>query len=248
MNDVLLNGNQYKLLIEASWVTVQLLLYSFAFGCVLALILAIARMSDIKWIRGIALVIVEFARGISSIILLFIIAIAIPYLSGIKQPPLMLLATIALGINMGGYGAEIIRGAIQSVSPGQTEAAISLNLSPLQRLRYVILPQAMRVILPPMGNLTIEILKGTALVSLVGVADIMQMSNNIRQQQLATGIGTLPMLLLNVLVLYFLIAQIINAIFRVAEWRVERRMRGNPALTDEEAAEAMTKLGLEPAR
>jgi polar amino acid transport system permease protein len=77
---------------------------------------------------------------------------------------------------MGGYGAEIVRGAIQAIPKGQTEATIALNLSPTQRLRYVILPQALRLILPPFGNLTIEILKGTALVALVGVTDIMQVT------------------------------------------------------------------------
>lgn len=234
VDELLLNPNQYRLLVESSWTTVQLLLYSFVLGIVLALILGVARLSEIRWIRGLALAVVEFARGISSIILLFIMAIAIPYLLGIKQPPLMLLATIALGINMGGYGAEIIRGAIQSVPRGQTEASVSLNLNAYQRLRYVVLPQAMTVILPPMGNLTIEILKGTALVSLVGITDIMQMSDNIRQQQLATGVGSKPMLLLNVLVLYFVLAQIINLLFRTGEWRLTKKFRGGGTMTDDE--------------
>ena len=127
---------------------------------------------------------VEFARGISSIILLFIMAIAIPILLEVGQASLMMLASVALGINMGGYGAEIVRGAIQAVPRGQTEASIALNLSPTQRLRHVVLPQAMRMILPPLGNLTIEILKGTALVCLIGVTDIMQATRNLSEQQL----------------------------------------------------------------
>lgn len=245
MSDLLLNGNQYRLLIESSWITIQLLLYSFALGIVLALILGVARLSEIRWVRGLALAVVEFSRGISSIILLFIMAIAIPYLLGIKQPPLLLLATIALGINMGGYGAEIIRGAIQSVPKGQTEASISLNLNAYQRLQYAVLPQAMKVILPPMGNLTIEILKGTALVSLVGITDIMQMSDNIRQQQLATGVGSKPMLLLNVLVLYFILAQVVNLLFRLGERRLAKKFQGRPTMTDDEldAFMARTKGG-----
>lgn len=234
MDDLLLSGNQYWLLIKASWVTIQILLYSFGFGIVLALVLGVARLSPLRWVRGLALAVVEFSRGISSILLLFIMAIAVPFLLGIRQPPLILLATIALGINMGGYGAEIIRGAIQSVPKGQTEAAVSLNLNAFQRLRYVVLPQAMKVILPPLGNLTIEILKGTALVSLVGVTDIMQMSDNIRQQQLATGVGSKPMLLLNVLVLYFILAQVVNLLFRFAEWRLNKRFAGGPTMTEDE--------------
>ncbi len=227
MDGWLLESNQYDLLREGAWITVQILAYSFALGIVLSLLFGVARLSDRRWVRGAALVYVEFARGISSIVLLFVIAVAAPILLGIEQPSLVLLASIALGANMGGYGAEIVRGAIQAVPRGQTEASIALNLSPGQRLRHVVLPQAMRIILPPMGNLTIEILKGTALVSLVGVTDIMQATRNIRQQQLFdASAADLTILFVNVLVIYFVMAQVINGIFKLAEWRVERRYEG----------------------
>lgn len=236
MDSWLLSSTQYELLLSSSLVTIQVLLYAFVLGIVLSLVVGIARLSESAWIRGIALVFVEFARGISSIVLLFIVAIALPILFGLSQANLILLATIALGINMGGYGAEIIRGAIQSVPKGQAEACVSLNLTSMQRLRHVVLPQAMTVILPPMGNLTIEILKGTALVSLVGVTDIMQMANNIRQQQLADAVGTLPVLYLNVLVLYFILAQVVNLAFKLAERQNDKRYRGGLALSAEELA------------
>ncbi|MBO0610039.1 amino acid ABC transporter permease [Myceligenerans salitolerans] len=234
MESWLLSGSQYRLLLEASGTTLQILAYAFLLGIVLSLVVGIARLSERAWVRGLALVFVEFARGISSIILLFIVAIAIPILFGAEQAPLILLSAIALGINMGGYGAEIIRGGIQAVPKGQTEASISLNLGPAQRLRHVVLPQALTIILPPMGNLTIEILKGTALVSLVGMTDIMQMARNIRQQQLADAVGTQPVLFLNVLVLYFILAQVINLLFKVAEAWLAKRYEGGPALTGTE--------------
>jgi polar amino acid transport system permease protein len=211
VDSFLLRPSQYQLLLDGATITLTVLGLSFALGIVLSLVVGVARLSERQWVRGISFAFVEFARGISSIILLFILAIAIPILLQVGQAPLILLASIALGINMGGYGAEIIRGAILSVPKGQSEAAISINLSPTQRLFRVVLPQAMPVILPPMGNLTIEILKGTALVSLIGVSDIMQMANNIRQQQIADGAaGERLILLLNVLVLYFILAQVIN--------------------------------------
>lgn len=225
---------QYRTLVKASLVTIQILVYSFALGIVLSLVVGVARLSDHRWIRGAALAFVEFARGISSIILIFIMAVAIPILLDVPQASKILLAAIALGINMGGYGAEIIRGAILSVPKGQTEASLSLNLTPTQRLRHVILPQAMTVILPPMGNLTIEILKGTALVSLVGVADIMQSANNIRQEQLFDQAGTKAVLFLNVLVLYFILAQIVNVLFKLWERRVEKSYEGGRTLTPDE--------------
>ncbi|WP_051400183.1 amino acid ABC transporter permease [Haloechinothrix halophila] len=230
----LLTGGQYRTLIKASLVTIQILIYSFALGIVLSLVVGVARLSDHRWIRGAALAFVEFARGISSIILIFIMAVAIPILLDVPQASKILLAAIALGINMGGYGAEIIRGAILSVPKGQVEASLSLNLTPTQRLRHVILPQAMTVILPPMGNLTIEILKGTALVSLVGVADIMQSANNIRQEQLFAQEGTKAVLFLNVLVLYFILAQIVNVLFKLWERRVEKSYEGGRTLTPDE--------------
>lgn len=230
MDAFLLEGHQYELLRDGTLVTLEILAYSFVLGVLLSLLVGVARLSERRWVRGAALVFVEFFRGISSIILLFIVAIAIPILLDISQASLTLLAAGALGVNMGAYGAEIVRGSIQAIPTGQTEASIALNLSDLQRLRHVILPQALRIILPPMGNLTIEILKGTALVSLVGVTDIMQTTSNIRSQQLASeSPGGLTVIFVNALLIYFVLAQIINALFRVAEWRLERHFQGGEA-------------------
>ncbi|QYJ05319.1 amino acid ABC transporter permease [Nocardioides panacisoli] len=234
MGDLLLEPSQYELLIESSLMTIRILVGAFVLGIVLSLIFGVARLSDVEWVRGAALVFVELARGSSSIILLFMAAYALPAILDIDQPPLQYAAIVALGINMGGYGAEIIRGAILSVPKGQNEASISLNLSPFQRLRHVVLPQAMTVILPPMGNLTIEILKGTALVSLIGVTDIMGMANNIRQQQLANASGSLPILYLNVLVLYFILSQVVSIAFRFLEWQNTKRFKGGPTLSADE--------------
>jgi polar amino acid transport system permease protein len=80
---------------------------------------------------------------------------------------------VAVGMNLGAYGAEVVRGAIQSVPRGQYEASIALSMSPLDRMRRIILPQAILIMLPPWGNLMIELLKGTALVALISVADLM---------------------------------------------------------------------------
>lgn len=230
MDSFLLESNQYDLMLEGAWVTVQILAYSFVLGVALSLVFGVARLSEREWVRGAALVYVELARGISSIVLLFVMAIAVPILLDVGQASLVVLASLALGLNMGGYGAEIVRGSIQAIPRGQTEASTALNLSPTQRLRHVVLPQAMRLILPPMGNLTIEILKGTALVSLIGVTDIMQATRLIRQQQLFNAsTGDLTVLYVNALVMYFVLAQIINLVFRLAERRFEKRYEGGEA-------------------
>lgn len=239
MDAWLLESHQYELLFEGAVLTVQILFYAFVLGVVLSLLFGVARLSERRWVRGAALAYVELARGISSIVLLFIIARAIPILLGVGQISLITLGSVALGINMGGYGAEIIRGAIQAIPKGQTEASVALNLTPTQRLRFIVIPQAMRIILPPMGNLTIEILKGTALVSLIGVTDIMQAARNIRQQQLfAASAADLTVLFANVLVIYFVLAQLINLGFRMAEWRLEKRYEGRAELPTELARPA----------
>ena len=239
MEGWLLEPHQYRLLRDGAMVTLQILGYAFALGVALSLVVGVGRLSHRKWVRGIALIYVEFFRGISSIVLLFIVAIAIPILLGVAQASLMTLGAIALGANMGGYGAEIVRGSIQAIPKGQSEASLALNLSNTQRLRYVVLPQALRIILPPFGNLTIEILKGTALVSLVGLTDIMQASLNIRQQQLAAASAAdRTVLFLNVLVIYFILAQVINGLFRLAEWRLEKRFAGGEHIEASDLHEA----------
>lgn len=243
MDSWLLDANQYELIWEGARVTLQILVFSFALGILLSLVVGVARLSPKRWIRGAAFAYVEVARGISSIVLLFVIAIAVPILFDVEQSSLIVLGSIALGINMGGYGAEIVRGSIQAIPRGQTEATIALNLSPTQRLRHVILPQAMRLILPPMGNLTIEILKGTALVSLIGLTDIMQATRLINQQRLFTeSASDLTILYTNVLVIYFVMSQVINGAFRLAEWRLDKRYQGGDAEVEAPANEPIAGL------
>jgi len=227
VDGLLLTPSQYQRLLDGTLFTMEVLAYAFALGIVLSLVFGVARLSEHRLVRGAALTYTEFARGISSIVLLFIMAYAVPILMGVPQANLTVLAAVALGINMGGYGAEIIRGAIMSVPKGQTEASIALNLTNMQRLRFVVLPQALRVILPPMGNLTIEILKGTALVSLIGLTDLAgaeSLSFNAQAAPTFEGLRSSRAVFdLNVLIIYFVLAQAINLAFRGFESRIDSR-------------------------
>ncbi len=218
--DLFLNGNQYRNLLDGVLVTIQVLLGSFALGTVMSLVFGVARLSQHRWIRNVALVYIEFARGISAIILLFWIFFALPILFGAPSMPPMLAGILALGLNMGAYGAEVVRGAIQAVPKGQTEATIALNMSPSQRLRHVVLPQAIPIILPPYGNLTIEILKGTALVSLITLSDLAFEAQKIRINAVrADDPVSTAVLYINVLVIYLILAQVVAFLFRIAERR-----------------------------
>lgn len=224
MPDVFLNANQYARLWEGTLVTLEVLGWSMLLGTTMALIMGVARLAPSRLVRGAALVYIEFARGISAVILLFILFFAAPILFGIRGMSPMLAGVLALGLNMGAYGAEIVRGAIQAVPRGQSEAAVALNLSGGQRLRYVTLPQALAIILPPYGNLSIEILKGTAIVSLITLSELAFEAQKLRvNAPLIPDSPSTVVLYLNVLVMYFIIAQLLSLLFRGAERLVANR-------------------------
>ena len=129
------------------------------------------RMAPNPLVRGTATVYIEIFRGTSLLVQLYWIFFVLP-LFGITLEKFTA-GFVAVGMNLGAYGAELVRGAILSVPRGQWEAALALNMSPAKRMWRVILPQALVIMLPPWGNLMIELLKGTALVALIAVADLM---------------------------------------------------------------------------
>lgn len=126
----------------------------------------------------------------------------------------------ALGLNVGAYGAEVVRGAILAVPRGQWEAATALNLSRLQALRHVILPQAFVAMIPPWGNLFIELLKATSLVSLITLADLTFKATQINQNTLRT----LEVFGL-VLLIYLALATLVTQAMRALEQRAARGLR-----------------------
>ena len=136
-----------------------------------ALTFGLMRLSRFRLVAGSAVVYIEIFRGTSLLVQLFWIFFVLP-LFGITLDK-FIAGFLAVGLNMGAYGAELVRGAILAVPKGQWEAAKAINMTPAMRMRRIILPQAFVIMLPPWGNLVIEILKGTALVALISVADLM---------------------------------------------------------------------------
>ena len=125
---------------------------------------------------------------------------------------------LALGVNMSAYGAEIVRGAVQAVPRGQSEAAIAVNLSNARRLWSVVLPQAVVTILPPYGSLLIEVMKASALVSVVGLRDIFGEAQNLRQLRVAETEDIFAA----TLIIYFGISLLITLVVRLLERRFGR--------------------------
>lgn len=161
-------------MVKASWVTLKLTLYSTIFGLILGLFVALMKISKVKVIRLIADFYLWIIRGTPMLVQLFLIYYGLPQV-GIELSP-MVAAVIALGINSAAYIAEIYRGGIMSISKGQIEAAESLGMSYFLQMRKVILPQALRVSLPALGNQAIMMLKDSSLASLVTVSELLMVS------------------------------------------------------------------------
>jgi polar amino acid transport system permease protein len=152
------------------WITIQLTIYSAALAAVVAFGVGMARTHHSVVVRFLATFYTEIFRGTSALVLMFWIFFVVPLLFSWQLVP-MWAAVLALGLSYGAYGAEVVRGALNSVAPAQREAGIALSFTPWQRMRLILLPQAIPEMIPPFSNLLVELLKGTALVSLLGIAD-----------------------------------------------------------------------------
>ena len=137
----------------------------------LGLILAMLRISRLRWVSALAKIYIEIMRGTPAITQLFIIYFGLPEL-GIRLEPIPA-AIIGLGMNGAAYTAENYRAGIAAVHRGQIEAALSIGLTPLRTLRYVVLPQAVRIVIPPLTNYSISLVKDSAIVSTIAVPEIM---------------------------------------------------------------------------
>ncbi|MFD1175102.1 amino acid ABC transporter permease [Paenibacillus puldeungensis] len=157
-------------LLTGAYYTLQITFVSMFFGLILGLLTAIARLKGNIVLQSIAKVYVSIIRGTPLMVQIFIVYYGLPDF-GIKLSPMMS-AYISMSINIGAYLSETFRATILSVDRGQTEAAQSLGMTSWQTMRYVILPQAARIAIPPLGNTFIGMLKETSLVSLVTVVEL----------------------------------------------------------------------------
>lgn len=200
-------------LLKGLAVTVELTLEGAALALPVAFTAGLMRVSRFWMVRSAALVYIEVFRGTSALIQLFWFYFVLPLL-GINLSAMMA-GVLVLGLNTGAYGAVVVRGAIQAVPAGQYEAAIALNLSRFQRMTRVIMPQAMLAMLPPWGNLFIELLKNTSLVSLITISELTFQGQILRAETLRT-----TEIFALVLLLYFIPAALISKLVRTAERRL----------------------------
>jgi polar amino acid transport system permease protein len=183
---------------------------------VVAIVLGLASGARSLLLRGVARVIVEFFRGTSLVVQLFFLFFVFP-LFGYELAPLFC-GILGLGLNYGAYGAEVVRGSIASVPRGQWEAAIALNLTPTQRMVRVIFPQAWALMIPSLGNLLIQLLKGTAIVSFITMVDL-----TVAVDKLRIETGTFFAYTVGLLI-YFALAYLLTILMNLLERRAKRRL------------------------
>lgn len=163
--------NSLPLLIVGAGITVQITAISVGLGLVIGMFVGIARICHVKILRALATVYIDFLRGTPLLVQIFLIYFALPMVVGQRVDP-FIAAITACGINSGAYIAEIFRAGIQAIDEGQMEAGRSLGMSWVQTMRYIIVPQAFKNIVPPLGNEFIALLKDSSLVSVIGFEEL----------------------------------------------------------------------------
>jgi polar amino acid transport system permease protein len=195
-------------------------------GIVLTIVAGLALLSPSRTVRVISRIYVEGLRGTSEVVQLFWIFFALPVLVGFQIVPIWA-GVLVLGLNHGAYGAEVVRGAIQSVPRAQYEGALALSLSPSQRMRRVILPQAVVEMLPPFNNLFIQLLKSTALLSFVYIHEITYQGTQVLIPNFNQQAFTILMILL---VFYLVMSLMITAGMRALERVAAGRLGRTPSV------------------
>lgn len=204
----------YPRLLEGLWITIQTTLISLAIAAVLGLIFGLFSVSKTAIFRGISRVYIDIIRGTPLIVQAFFIYFGIPNALNIRLTALMA-GVIALSLNAGAYTAEIVRGGIQSIDKGQMEAARSLGLPYTMAMRKVILPQAIRVMMPSIVNQCIITLKDSSILSVIGLAELTQsgrliIANNFESFKIWIIVG----------VMYFIPIMILSRISQYIEKRI----------------------------
>ena len=171
--------------------TIKYTLAAFAIGLSGGVLLALMRLSSVALYRWIATIYVEFFRGIPALLVVFTVGFAIPVAFGVSINSITLKAALALGIVSSSYIAEVLRAGIQAVPKGQIEAARSLGMSSTRAMITVVLPQAFRIVLPPITNELILLTKDTSLIYLLGLSAAHYDLTKVGRDALNAGTGGL---------------------------------------------------------
>ena len=195
--------------------TIPLTLISFSLGLLIAIFTALARLSSLGILRAIASFYVWVIRGTPLLVQLFIIFYGLAYVGIILDP--FIASVIGFSLSVGAYGSEIVRAAIQSIQKGQWEAAYSLSMTRWQTLRRIIIPQAARVSIPPLGNSFISLVKDTSLAASITYVEMFRVAQEINAAKYE------PLLIYcEVAVIYLLFCSVLTWLQSVMEKRMAR--------------------------
>lgn len=203
-------------LLKGTKMTIELTILAVIFGTLLGIILALLKTSKFKPAKWIASIYVWIYRGTPLMLQLFVLYYGLPILIGLTLTPFEA-AVIGLSMNSAAYMAEIIRGGILAIDKGQFEAAKSLGFSYGQTMKRIILPQTFRIIIPPVGNEFIAMLKDTSLVSTIAMVELMRSA-----QQMVATTAKAGEIYLMAACLYLLLTTIFTVVFSVIEKKIEK--------------------------
>ena len=207
--DLSLISNSIPLLIKGAGVTLEITALAVGFGLLVGLCLGLGQLSKSRILRWPCKIYVDVIRGTPLLVQIFIIYFALPNIIGHRIDPFVAAVT-ACSLNSGAYVAEIFRAGIQSISLDQMRAGLSLGMTTAQTMRYIILPQAIKRIIPPLGNEFIAMLKDSSLVSVIGFEELTRSGQLIIAETYATmEIWTVVAILY--LVMTLTITQLVNA-------------------------------------
>jgi His/Glu/Gln/Arg/opine family amino acid ABC transporter permease subunit len=180
-------GEYFLITLLGGWpTTVKVAAGALIFALIFGLVIALLRLSRWHWLRIPAIAYIEFFRGTPLLVQLFVIYFGLPD-AGFEPTPLQA-AIVGMGLNGSAYLAEIYRAGIEAIHRGQMEAALSLGMTPARAMRYIILPQAMRTMLPPITSFSIVMLKDTAVVSVIAAPEIMFYARNLVTETLQSAV------------------------------------------------------------
>ncbi len=209
--------NSLPLLIAGAGITIQITAISVGLGLIIGMFVGIARISNVKLLRWLAAIYIDFLRGTPLLVQIFLIYFALPVLLGQRVDP-FIAAITACGINSGAYIAEIFRAGIQAIDEGQMEAGRSLGMTWVQTMRYIIVPQAFKNIVPPLGNEFIALLKDSSLVSVIGFEELTRRGQLI----IARTYGSLE-IWISVAIIYLVMTLTISRLVAYLEKRLDTK-------------------------
>lgn len=215
LQEIFLAEQRYLYIVDGLLFSIAVTIFAATLGVVLGILLALMKLSKSKLLSGIALVYIDLIRGTPAVVQLMILANII-FVGILRDTPILVVAGIAFGMNSGAYVAEIIRAGIEGLDKGQTEAGRALGLTYSQNIKFIVIPQAVKRILPTLVSEFITLLKETSIVGFIGGVDLLRSANIITSQ---TYRGVEPLLAVGFIYL------LLTGIFTLLMRKIERGLK-----------------------